>query len=231
MVKLAPPASVAREAAALRDLAGTGAAPVLLAAGEGVLVTGCIPGAPRPAAALTPADARAVGALVRRVHDLAPAATGEYDGWADPVDDPDAYRRRRARDIAADAGDVPAGRPIDAGPIPAAPATDAGPAFRTLHGDLWSGNVVWDGGRPVLVDWEYRRAGDPAEELAYMAAMDDLPPDVEDALIAGYGRPELAPAVGWWRPRLAAECARWYEREGDADRAAALRAQAARLLG
>ena len=35
---------------------------------------------------------------------------------------------------------------------PLAPADD--PPFRRLHGDLWSGNLLWHQGRPALLDWE-----------------------------------------------------------------------------
>jgi len=50
-------------------------------------------------------------------------------------------------------------------PWPAAAQGDAGVAL--LHGDFWSGNVLWRDGRAVgLVDWEDAALGDPAADLA-----------------------------------------------------------------
>ncbi len=35
-----------------------------------------------------------------------------------------------------------------------------------LHGDIGPGNILW-GPDPVLIDWEYARPGNPADEIAY----------------------------------------------------------------
>ena len=40
--------------------------------------------------------------------------------------------------------------------------------FSRLHGDLSRGNIMWDADSVVLIDWEYARSGDPAEDLAYL---------------------------------------------------------------
>lgn len=40
--------------------------------------------------------------------------------------------------------------------------------FSRLHGDLSRGNILWADAGPGLIDWEYSRIGDPAEELAYL---------------------------------------------------------------
>lgn len=51
-------------------------------------------------------------------------------------------------------------------PWPAAARVDAG-GMVLLHGDFWSGNVLWREGRVVgLVDWEDAALGDPAADLA-----------------------------------------------------------------
>lgn len=233
VVKLAPPASTAREAQALRRLAGSGLAPALLADGAGVLVTARAPGAPRSPADLDGGAMRTLGRLVRRVHDIEHPAAGTYDGWDSEATGLDDYRRRRITGILAAAERSDDASPADAAAARPAPSVDHaagdGP-FRFLHGDLWSGNVVWHAGRPVLTDWEYQRPGEAAEELAYAAAMDDLAADAVAALLSGYGAPELAGTVAWWRPLLALECARWFAAEGDEHRARGLSAQARRLL-
>ncbi|MEQ9336445.1 MAG: aminoglycoside phosphotransferase family protein [Miltoncostaeaceae bacterium] len=211
VVKLAALAAVVREAEALSRVAALGVAPRVVAAGDGVLVTGALAGATAPAAEWGAHRARALGALLARLHGAGPAPAGTYDGWDRPEADLGAYRARRAAGRAA----------------PPAPLGDEG--FTWLHGDLWSGNVVWEGARPALVDWEVARPGDPAEDLAYLAAMDDLDPATLRALLDGYAparRESVEAAVAWWRPLLAAECAAWFAAEGDHDRAGGLRARA-----
>ena len=44
---------------------------------------------------------------------------------------------------------------------------EAGETLALLHGDIGPGNVLW-GPDPVLIDWEYTRLGDPADEIAYL---------------------------------------------------------------
>jgi aminoglycoside phosphotransferase (APT) family kinase protein len=43
-----------------------------------------------------------------------------------------------------------------------------GMVFSQLHGDLSAGNIIWDATSVTLIDWEYARSGDPAEDLAYL---------------------------------------------------------------
>jgi Ser/Thr protein kinase RdoA (MazF antagonist) len=230
VVKLAPPEAVAHEAAVLGEIAGLGVGPRLVAAGGGALVLEALPGATRdgpPAAA----DARTLGALVRRVHDSRAGDAGEWPGWDGRERDLGRYRARIAETVAAWA--APALR-VRADAVLAAlpPLPEAGPApFRRLHGDLWSGNVVWDGATPTLVDWEYGRQGDPAEELAYLVEMDAYDDDALAALLAGYGAPDVAARVDAWRPLVALAAGLWYAEEGVAERAEALLAQAAARVG
>jgi len=42
-----------------------------------------------------------------------------------------------------------------------------------LHGDISGANLLW-ASRPVLIDWEYARLGDPADELAYLFTQNGL---------------------------------------------------------
>ena len=86
--------------------------------------------------------------------------------------------------------------------------------FTRLHGDLSRGNLLWHGAEVGLIDWEYSRVGDPAEDLAYLLSEQ---PDVIEQLarvvgpyIAAGGAPDVArrmPAYGlftavdsalWW---------------------------------
>jgi aminoglycoside phosphotransferase (APT) family kinase protein len=228
-VKITAPAAAAREAAALTRLAGHDLAPELVAHGDGVLATTLVGGDVRPLASLSAQQSRALGAALARLHALERSDEGGYDGWDVPARSMDEYRRRRAQEIRDGASDAVAAALATAS-APAPHASPAGPPFVLVHGDLWGGNIVWEGTRPTLVDWEFQRMGDPAEDLAYAVAMDDVPDDLVTALLEGYGRPDLMTAIRWWRPLLAADCARWYAAEGDAERAATLEAEALRLI-
>lgn len=227
-IKMTAPAAASREAAALARVAGQGLAPELVAHGEGVLVTTLVDGDVLPLSSLSAEQAGALGAALARLHALERSEEGRYDGWATPARSLDEYRRRRAEEIREGASGALAD--VLARTCPPAPHTPpVGPPFVPVHGDLWGGNVVWQGTRPALVDWEFQRMGDPVEDLAYAVAMDDMPDGLVSALLQGYGRPGFIDAVRWWRPLLAADCARWYAEEGDAERAAALEAQVRRL--
>ena len=69
----------------------------------------------------------------------------------------------------------PEARALTESSIAALPVVASEPLV-LLHGDPWSGNVVWGAAGPVLVDWEYARLGERAEDLAYLAALDALAP-------------------------------------------------------
>ena len=230
VVKLGPPALIAHEADALERVAGLGVAPPVLAVGEGVLVTPRLPGTVLPLSGLDADRLRHLGAAVRLVHELEHSDEGALPRWDHPVDTLAAYRARRAEEMVAAAGpgEALARRIADATVDRDAPAARP---FRRLHSDLWGGNVIWDGTHPTLVDWEYSHLGDPAHELAYAAALDDLDDGRLAALIAGYGGdPALAARVTDWRPLAAIEAAVWYADVGLGELAAPLAAQAERLL-
>lgn len=87
----------------------------------------------------------------------------------------------------------------------------AGPSFADsdrlvlLHGDIADGNILWGDG-PKLIDWEYARVGDPADEIAYTFDQNGLDASRRDAFWRGY-RPILgdkawvdrvAKRVSWW---------------------------------
>jgi aminoglycoside phosphotransferase (APT) family kinase protein len=64
-------------------------------------------------------------------------------------------------------------------------AEGAGPP-RLLHGDVSAGNVLWTP-QPVLIDWEYARVGDPADEIGYVFGQNALRPDQREGFWRGYG--------------------------------------------
>jgi thiamine kinase-like enzyme len=84
-------------------------------------------------------------------------------------------------------------------------ARDTGPLV-LLHGDIATGNILWDP-YPVLIDWEYARVGDPADEIAYLFDQNGLNPSQREAFWRGYLRPldgsqsrsrQVADRLGRW---------------------------------
>jgi aminoglycoside phosphotransferase (APT) family kinase protein len=65
------------------------------------------------------------------------------------------------------------------------------PSFSTsdtlvlVHGEIAPGNILW-GPDPVLIDWEYARLGDPADEIAYLFDQNGLSPDQRESFWRGY---------------------------------------------
>ena len=142
VVKLGPPSSSLREAAALQDVR-LAIAPEVIAVAEGVLVLERLPGETVPPDRLGTTRATALGAVVRRLHDSYVAAAGGWPDWPDGAHDLQDYHAQVVdvvRDLATSEHRDLAQRVL-AG-LPTLPAADE-PGFRRLHGDLWSGNVVW----------------------------------------------------------------------------------------
>jgi aminoglycoside phosphotransferase (APT) family kinase protein len=95
-----------------------------------------------------------------------------------------------------------------------------GATLALLHGDPGPGNVLWGTG-PVLIDWEYARLGDPADEIAYLFDQNDLSPAQREAFWHGYRDGSgtqaspgyLSDRVGWWEPvTLLGSTLWWVER-------------------
>jgi aminoglycoside phosphotransferase (APT) family kinase protein len=57
--------------------------------------------------------------------------------------------------------------------------------LRLLHGDIGPGNVLWNPS-PCLIDWEYTRLGDPADEIAYTFGQNTLTEAQQEAFWVGY---------------------------------------------
>jgi thiamine kinase-like enzyme len=58
--------------------------------------------------------------------------------------------------------------------------------FARLHGDLSIGNMLWSEQGVGLIDWEYTRIGDPAEELAYIVTEQAVHASMAEALRGHY---------------------------------------------
>jgi thiamine kinase-like enzyme len=96
-------------------------------------------------------------------------------------------------------------------------------SFRTgeplalLHGDIGPGNVLW-GPDPALIDWEYTRLGDPADEIAYLFDQNGLTEPQRQAFWDGYQRSlsthvwlaSVIDRVGWWEPVTLLGSALWW---------------------
>jgi fructosamine-3-kinase len=197
----------AAEAAGLRWLAQANAAPVpgVLASDERCLVIDWIDaGSPAPGAAarfgrelagLHMARADRFGAPWPGVIAGLPLPNSQADSW------PEWFAANRllpyAR-IARDAGTLSA---ADIRLIESAAARSpelAGPAEppSRIHGDCWSGNVLWSGGRGWLID-PAAHGGHRETDLA-MLALFGAPQ--EDQIMAAYT--EAAPLADGWRARV-----------------------------
>jgi aminoglycoside phosphotransferase (APT) family kinase protein len=92
-----------------------------------------------------------------------------------------------------------------------------GEPLRLLHGDIADGNVLW-GPAPALIDWEYTRLGDVADELAYLFDQNALTDPQRNAFWEGYQRGARADArldcirerVQWWEPMTLVGSALWW---------------------
>ena len=222
--------SARREAAALTLTAHLGLAPGLLCAGAGVLVLELWPGTTRPLGRASASELAALGRAVRRVHDSRRTATGRWPDWRSHARSLAAYRRRVAAEAsgwAVGSGQRELAAAVVAG-LPPLPVEEDRAPFARLHGDLWSENVLWqDDGQIRLVDWEYSRQGDPAEELAYLAELDGLGDAALEALLAGYGADAPCAGVAAWRPLCALMAGLWFAARGLERQAEPLLARAA----
>jgi fructosamine-3-kinase len=197
----------ASETAGLRWLAEAGQAPVpaVLASDQTCLVTEWVDeGSPSAQAAarfgqelagLHRAGAGSFGAPWRGVIAGLPLPNDEASQW------PDWYAANRLLPyvkIARNAGTLTA---ADAALVESAAARSselAGPAEppSRIHGDCWSGNVLWSGGRGWLID-PAAHGGHRETDLA-MLALFGAP--YLDQTLAGYA--EVAPLAEGWRDRV-----------------------------
>jgi aminoglycoside phosphotransferase (APT) family kinase protein len=191
------------QAAALRTAAGHGvAAPRLVAAeldaestGHLAMLQTVLPGSSRIPQHASPSRLRAIGRAAAQIHAIplepTPAlpardrSIGDVDFAALTVPGPSAALFAAAREYLARA------RP------PAAAAS----VF--VHGDLWQGNMLFDGDRQTgTVDWDYAGAGPAGIDIGSLrcdiAVMYGLP--AADEVLAGWQEQHGTPAAdtSWW---------------------------------
>lgn len=227
VTKRGDPRALAREAAGLRRAAGLDLAPRLLRAGRGVVVSARIDGAERRLDTLRRTDAQALGQALRRLHEGRRCATGGLPHWPSRARSLTSYRRRRADDtLAAAERHRELAERILAG-LPAIDEHRAAQPFRLVHGDLVASNILWTP-TPHLIDFEFWRMGDPAEDLAYLVEVNALPHEAVTALLEGYANASVAYRVDAWRALCALDAGLWYRNAGQPHRAAELVARACR---
>ena len=98
-----------------------------------------------------------------------------------------------------------------------APSFRTGESLALLHGDIALGNVLW-GPDPVLIDWEYTRLGDPADEIAYLFDQNALTEPQRQAFWDGYRQSvssqlrlaHVIARIEWWEPVTLLGSALWW---------------------
>ena len=94
---------------------------------------------------------------------------------------------------------------------------NSGETLSLLHGDIGPGNVLWNP-NPRLIDWEYTRLGDPADEMAYTFDQNALTTSQRRAFWDGYQQvidsrsrlTHIIERVDWWEPVTLLGSAPWW---------------------
>ncbi|MEZ4523324.1 MAG: phosphotransferase [Thermomicrobiales bacterium] len=86
--------------------------------------------------------------------------------------------------------------------------------FSRLHGDLSYGNLIWHDDELALIDWEYSRVGDPAEDLAYLLVEQGVSLEgaksLRQAYIDAEGEPEAWRRVPTYAVFAAVDSCLWW---------------------
>jgi aminoglycoside phosphotransferase (APT) family kinase protein len=180
-----------------------------------------IPGRRLDARDVDPAQIEHLGSLLAWVHDRPVDALGDS---ADAAATVASYADARLRKIlsALEWARAPLPRTLrdrlrHAADALAASGFDSDEGLALLHGDLGPGNVLWNPG-PCLIDWEYTRLGDPADEIAYTFDQNAFTASRRQAFWEGYRQglrdgSRLAPIVeraDWWEPVTLLGSALWW---------------------
>ena len=173
----------ASELALVQAAAAAGLAPPVVASDlqRGVLVLRYVEGRTWTAEdARMPVNLGRLAQVVSRLHDIAP---------------PSQVRRRSFREQAERLERVCGGTQIAPDPVLAQRARPvftrldaANPRLTLCHDDLHHLNVVDDGERLVLIDWEYGGLGDPAFDLASVIVYHELDAAGRRPLLDAYDR-------------------------------------------
>ena len=174
------------ECRVLHAVAAAGLAPAVVACEPALdlLVTRYVDAAPWQAPdVVRPGNLRRVADCLRRLHDT-PLPDGvhtvDYARQARSLESELPQGDRRAQDLRALAARA------------FARVQDRPVAWALCHHDLHHLNLLDDGARLWLVDWEYGGRGDPLMDVAGFLAMHELGPAPTAEFLAAYGR--LAPA-------------------------------------
>jgi aminoglycoside phosphotransferase (APT) family kinase protein len=157
---------------------GIGATVVRFDAASGVMVTRVVPRA-RPLAGAALRDPAVLGRVARALRTL--HAGSGFAGRLDPAEKIALY----ARGLRAAGGPAGALDLVPAGLDLAARAAAEG-TLVPCHNDPVPDNLLDDGRRVTLVDWEYAGFNDPLWDLAYLAIEGGLDGAAEEALLAAY---------------------------------------------
>lgn len=177
--------------------AGRGIAPPVIMAdvAREVLITESVPGHPLSPAALTdPARVARVGARLAELHARCTFGTAVdplhgLDAPPAPSEPPEvAAVRGRRHELRATLGRVD---PVD------------------VHGDLVPANLVEDGERIWIVDFEYAGVGDPRLDVVYLAVTARLDAAAGRRLVDAWGGALDGEAEGAARELIRAMLARW----------------------
>lgn len=175
----------ASECAMLTTVGVAGLAPPVLACepANRLLVTRFVDAQPWTAdQAARETNLERVGVLLRQLHQLPVAGTIAPMNWP-----------AQARRLAAQLAEAPGDADVHRRAVGVLQQVEARAFVPTLcHHDLHHLNVLDDGARLWLVDWEYGGRGDPLFDLAGFISMNGLGPVATGTLIEAYGR--LAPA-------------------------------------
>lgn len=86
--------------------------------------------------------------------------------------------------------------------------------FAEIHGDLSIGNLLWTDDAVYLIDWEYARAADQAEELAYLFTEQPVLVSLMDKMLAAYveagGDPTAVERLTPWAAFTSVDSAIWW---------------------
>ncbi len=175
----------ANECAILATVGAAGLAPPVLACepANRLLVTRFIDGRPWTAGeAASESNLERIGTLLRQLHEFPVGESIAFTDWS-------AQARRLAARLQAAPGDLEIHQRA-AGML----RQIEGRAFvpTLCHHDLHHLNILDDGDRLWLVDWEYGGRGDPLFDLAGYVSMNALEPAAVRTFIEAYGGPDPA---------------------------------------